>query len=390
MPREEYPMGACEKPLMFSLLGGPLHQLGRRLGLVRGDTNTVRLGLVLGGGVWIIVAVLTAIAGVSDRLYSLSVIGGHVRLLVVIPLFFMCESWVAPRMTAFVRKIAESGVVPANALPALDADVARINRWKDAWWPEALCFLVPILLMITGTRIQYGATGVYDPARTALAAWVYYRVGLVLFQFLAFRWIWRMGLWCWFLWRISRLDLHLIPGHPDGIGGIGSLAGVHERFTPLVAAISALECAALVEDLSAGAVVITSVYPFLAMLLLLDGALFLGPLFVFTDKLWAGRTKGMGAYMSFAGRYVTEFERKWIESKGDPPGESVLGTPDLQSLADLANSINVVRNMRQVPINPRLLTQIAIAAVVPLAPLLLFKYPLAELAQKFLARLIGL
>jgi hypothetical protein len=30
------------------------------------------------------------------------------------------------------------------------------------------------------------------------------------------------------------------------------------------------------------------------------------------------------------------------------------------------------------------------AAVVPLAPLLLFQYPIAELAQKFLSRLLGL
>ena len=48
-------------------------------------------------------------------------------------------------------------------------------------------------------------------------------------------------------------------------------------------------------------------------MLLVVGALFLAPLFVFTDKLWASRTKGMGAYMSFAARYVTEFEAKWTD-----------------------------------------------------------------------------
>lgn len=168
------------------------------------------------------------------------------------------------------------------------------------------------------------------------------------------------------------------------------MAGVHERFTPLVAAISVLQCAVLAEDLSAGAIVITSVYPVLALLLLIDAAVFLGPLQVFTDKLWACRTKGMGAYMRFAGRYVGEFERKWLGSGGAPPGESMLGTPDLQSLADLTNSITVVRHMAWVPIGPRLLTQLAAAALVPLAPLLLFKYPLAELAQRLFVRLVGL
>lgn len=381
-------MDAPDQSLTFSLLGGPLHQLGRRLGLVRGDANTVRLGLVLGGGFWIILVMIGVVEGITDRMFALSFIGGNVRLLVVIPLFFACESWVAPRMAAFVRGIVESGVVPAGVLPALNTDVARINRLKDAWWPEAVCLLAAIVMMITGTRVQYGTSAAYGG--TTWAAWVYFRVALPLFQFLVLRWVWRLGLWCWFLWRVSRLDLHLIPGHPDRCGGLASVAGVHERFTPLVAAISVLECAALAEDLSLGTVVLTSVYPFLALLLLVDAALFLGPLLVFTDKLWACRTKGLGAYMSFAGRYVVEFERKWLASGGVPPGESALGTPDLQSLADLANSVNIVTSMRWVPVGPRLLKQLALAALVPLAPLLLFKYPLAQMAERLVTRLFGL
>ena len=119
-------MVANETPAEFSLLGGPLHQLGRRLGLVRG-TNTVPLGFALGGGLWLIIVALALIEGLTDRLFVLSLVGGHARLLVVIPLFFICESWVGPRMTAFVATIGRTGVVPPGALPALDTDVARIN-----------------------------------------------------------------------------------------------------------------------------------------------------------------------------------------------------------------------------------------------------------------------
>lgn len=39
----------------FSLLDGPLHELGRRLGLVRGETNTVLLGLAMGWGLWLLI-----------------------------------------------------------------------------------------------------------------------------------------------------------------------------------------------------------------------------------------------------------------------------------------------------------------------------------------------
>jgi hypothetical protein len=46
--------------------------------------------------------------------------------------------------------------------------------------------------------------------------------------------------------------------------------------------------------------------------------------------------------------------------------------------------------MRWVPIGPRLLTLMALAAVVPLAPLVLFQYSLAELLQAFFTNLVGL
>ena len=103
----------------FSLLGGPLHRLGIRLGLVRGGTNTVALGLALGLFLWSVLLAFAFFEGVSDKLFSLSVIGGHVRLLLVIPLFFLCESLLDTRLRVFVSVIVRSGVVPKNALPAL-------------------------------------------------------------------------------------------------------------------------------------------------------------------------------------------------------------------------------------------------------------------------------
>jgi hypothetical protein len=217
----------------------------------------------------------------------------------------------------------------------------------------------------------------------------YFHVGLNVFRFLLFRWGWKLTLWCWFLWRVSRLDLQLIPGHSDRAGGLGPLEGVHERFTPLVAALSAIACASFAESISTGALSVSAVYPTLALLLLMDGALFLAPLLVFTDKLWASRTKGVGAYMTLSARYVKEFEAKWTGGS-IPEGEPLLGSADLQSLADLNNAIGVVKSMRWITVGPRLLTMMTLAAAAPLTPLLLFQYPLAELAQKFFSRLVGL
>ncbi len=112
------------------------------------------------------------------------------------------------------------------------------------------------------------------------------------------------------------------------------------------------------------------------MTLLIDVVLFVAPLCLFAFKLRACQEKGLRDYTALSSRYVGAFERKWI--KGEGPHEPLLGTPDLQSLADLSNSVTVVRNMRLAPISVRLFVFIGVAALAPMAPLLLFDYPLAQ------------
>lgn len=383
-----------EKIQELSLLGGPLHRLGCRLGLVRGGTNTVALGLALGLITWGVLVALAVIEGVSHEIFLLSVIGGHVRLLVGIPLFFLCESMLDPRVTAFVQMIVRSRVVPESALPVLESEIARIVRWKDSWLPDAMCLLAAVLFTLIAPKLQLvGATAIHDPSRTAadltLAGTWYWMVCLTLFRFLMFRWLWRLGLWCYFLWRVARLQLNLVPTHPDGVAGMGGLEVVHTHFTPMVLAISALQSASLAEDISRGTVAFEAIYPAFALILVVDAALFLGPLFIFAAKLWACRIKGLSDYMVFASSYVNGFDQKWLGACA-APGEPLLGTPDIQSLADLSNSINIVRNMRWVPMSLRLVQDIVLAALLPMLPLLLLKYPVADLAEKFFTKLVGL
>jgi hypothetical protein len=70
-------MPAPELPEPFSLMGGPLHQLGRRLGLVRHETNTILLGLALGWGLWLLFVALALVQGLEDRLFTMSLAGAH-------------------------------------------------------------------------------------------------------------------------------------------------------------------------------------------------------------------------------------------------------------------------------------------------------------------------
>jgi len=378
----------------FSLLGGPLYRLGQRLRLFRGVTDTVMLGLALGVLLWGVLVALAFFTGVSDRLFSLSVMSAHVRLLLVIPLFFLCESALDPRMNVFVRTIVRSGVVSRSALPALETEIARTTRWKDSWLPEVGCLSAAVLLSFTGQQLPLSDTmAIPDPDRVMvdlpLTLQWYWIVCLTLIRFLIFRWFWQLGLWWYFLWRLSRLELKLVPTHPDGVAGLGYLEVVQSQFFPMVLAISIIMSASFAEVISTGKMAFEAIYPVLPLILVVDAVLLLGPLFFFTPKLWASKARGLSDYMEFASQYVNSFDRKWLGAD-TAPRESLLGTPDLQSLADLANSINIVRSMRWVPVSLQLLMALAMAALLPMLPLFLLKYPIAELAEKFFAKLLGL
>jgi hypothetical protein len=381
----------------FSLLGGPLHRLGRRLGLVRDGTNTMALGLALGAIPWVILVALALVEGLGRVLFSIGAIGAHVRLLVAIPLFFVCEAFVDPRFAAFVREIVRSQVVPATERPALESGIARVARWRDAWLPEA-CFLLVVVVLAWSdsnrnffAQLSGSAEGSSNPSGVSEATWTsqwYWMACITLFRFLLLRWLWRLVLWCFFLWRVSRLKLRLVPTHPDRAGGLGYLELVHTEFTPLIFAISAAQSASLAQDITAGRIAFDAIYPGVALVLIADAVLFLGPLFIFSRQLWNCRVTGMSDYNAFAERYVDEFDRKWLGA-GPTPKEPLLGTADIQSLADMSTSIDIIRDMRTAPASLNLLIYMAVAALLPLLPLALFKYPLVELLEKFFERLAG-
>lgn len=385
-------VGQASRELTF--LGGPLHRAGRRLGLVRGGNNSLPLGLAIGLGLWVVLVATALIEGIGAKVFSLSVMAGHVRLVAAIPLVFLGETWLGPRMRSFVYELVRSGIVRGDTQLSLDRAVARFNRISDSWLIEVFC-LVPALAVIwTGKLVDLpGATRAYDPAHVGagmtLAGGWYWFVCLPVFRFLACRWLLRLILWCLFLRRVAKLELHLVPTHPDGVGGLGYLDVVHGHFTPVVLAISAVISASFAEEMSVGTRTCASLYLAVPILLGLDAVLFLGPLCVFAAKLWACRVKGMGDYMAFAARYVDDFDKKWLRS-GANAAESPLGTADLQSLADLSNSVRVVDAMRYFPGSWRMVACLATAALLPLLPLLLFQYPIAELTEKLIKALSGL
>ena len=109
----------------------------------------------------------------------------------------------------------------------------------------------------------------------------------------------------------------------------------------------------------------------------------LGPLLVFAPQLAEAKRTGLREYGALAERYVREFDAKWLRG-GAPADEPFVGTGDIQSLADLGNSYEVVRTMRIAPVTKETILQLVVATLAPIAPLALTMMPLEELLKTLL------
>jgi hypothetical protein len=235
------------------------------------------------------------------------------------------------------------------------------------------------------TTATWFATPVAGGSSLTLSGWWYACVSVPVFQFLLLRWYFRIMVWVRFLWRASRLDLQLVPTHPDRLGGLGFLASTAHAFIPLAAAHGALLAGWIANRIfHLGAALLdfkVEIGLLVAFLLLVV----FGPFLVFASQLAQAKRQGMREYGTLAARYVREFDVKWLRG-GASAGEPLLGSADLQSLADLGNSYEVVRGMRTAPISRDAVLQLAAAILMPIVPLALTMMSFEDL----LARLAGI
>lgn len=375
--------------------GGPLHSLGRRVGLPAGPRGLIWLGLVLAALAWIPLAIFAALEGYlasGSRVPFGHALGSHVRLLVLIPLYFMAEAGFDLRARQVLRALVESRVVPVSQWPTLATALRRACRWSQSPAAETALLLVVVVLAFQGIRAGLPpdvSTWRHDPEGTRTLAGTWYAfVAIPLFQFLTFRWGLRLVAWGAVLWRLHGLDLQLMPTHPDRAGGLGDLGVVQVALTPLAFGFSCLFVAGVAEHvLFAGADVRGRTMQLVAMVTATT-ALFVAPLFMFMPKLLGAKQRGLVEYGTLAARYARDFDTKWL--RAPPAADPLLGSADIQSLADMAGTFDIIREMRIVPIAQHQILLIAGAALLPSLPLVFFLVPLDEMIRRALRTVLHL
>ena len=385
----------------FSLvLGGPLFQLLRRAHM-SGDALELirRRTIILSLFTWLPLLVLSALrgnaVGRSVAVPFLRDLDVHLRFLVALPLLIIAELVVHQRMRFVVKQFLERQLIPASASRQFQAAIASAFRLRNSVLAEILLIAFTYLVGVSIVWRHYAglATATWYATPTAAgmtlspAGLWYGYVSLPVFQFLLLRWYFRISIWARFLWRVSRIDLNLIPTHPDRVGGLGFLSNTAYAFVPLAAAHGALLSGLIANRIFYLGAGLLDFKIEAAVVLALLLCLAFGPLMVFARRLAEAKRTGIREYGTLAQRYVREFDDKWLRG-GAPADERLVGSGDIQSLADLGNSFEVVRTMRIAPITRDAVLQLAAATLAPVAPLALTMMSLEDLLKKLVGILL--
>ncbi len=379
----------------FSIvLGGPLFQLLRRAHLT-GDTLELlrRRVLVFSLIAWLPLLILSALEG--------QVLGGsvtvpflldveiHIKFLIVMPLLIIAELVVHRRMRFVVRQFLDRNLIAENNLPRFNAAIASAFRLRNSILAEVLLIAFVYVVGVPILRQQFtslATTGWYAMASSEgmklslSGVWCGY-ISLPIFQFLLIRWYFRIFIWARFLWQVSRLGLSLVPTHPDHVGGLGFLSNTVYAFTPLAAAHGGMVAGFITNRIFYLGASLPQFKIEIGVLVIFLLCMVLGPLLLFAPQLAKAKRTGAREYGTLAERYVREFDAKWLRG-GASPGEPLLGSGDIQSLADLNNSFEVVRTMGIAPITKSAFVQLVAATLAPIVPLALTMMPLEELLKK--------
>ncbi len=371
--------------------GGPLYRLEKRVGLIKEHAPfTIRRAVVSVFITWLPLLILSAIqgraVGHNVTMPFLRDFSAYARFLLSVPLLLVAEVFLGPRIAEAAEHFITSGVVGENDYQKFDSHIDAGLRSRDSVLAEIVIAVIAYLGTIyaaSATEIHVSTWRTNTIASSISHTWAGWWLVLVcvpLLQFLVLRWLWRLFLWFQFLNRVSKLDMHLFPTHPDESGGLGFVGEAQRFFGILLFAYSVGAVGVLANMVVYDKVPLKNFAPAIATYVVMALLIILGPLVIFTGRLLKTKRKGLHQYGALATTYTGSFQRKWIGNQ-NPEHEPLLGTGDIQSLADLGNSYGFIEKMGFLPLDLRTVVQLIVASLLPMTPLLLTVMPLKDILK---------
>jgi hypothetical protein len=197
----------------------------KRLHLVRPElgTGSVRTALILMVLIWIPLLVLCLIEGQAFRGVELPFfhdLAAQTRFLIAVPLLVLADIPVGVRLRQVVYHFLDARLVRDEELAKFEQIVMDTVRFRDARAAEMMVLLLAYVgtyNAVSGFSLQTGSTWFKSGNVLTSAGYWYALVALPIFQFLMYRWIYRMVVWsrfCGMLPNLTCSSLLPIPTRP--------------------------------------------------------------------------------------------------------------------------------------------------------------------------------
>jgi hypothetical protein len=378
----------------FSLTeGGPGSTFMKRLRLVHPElgTGSARTALVLMALTWLPLFILCLLEGLAFSGVKIPFfydIAAHTRFLLAVPVLVLADIPVGARLRQVVRHFVAAHLIREDELVKFNETILDALRFRDSHVAEITVLVLAYVATynaLSGFSFHSGTTWfkpVPGQGLSPVGYW-YAFVALPIFQFLIFRWIYRMVVWSRFLWKVAKFDLLLTPTHPDTAGGLAFLGKGLIPFGVVLFALSAVVASAIARNILFNGGKLEDYQWSYVALFVLALVVFAGPMLIFVPKLLALKQRGLLEYGTLGSEYTQAFHRRWVE-KTDPTEEPLLGTGDIQSLADLGNSFEIIRKMRVLPMQTSDFIAIVLPGLIPALPLAATVMPLGEIVTRLL------
>ena len=324
----------------------------------------------------------------------------YVQFLVGLPLFLIAEVIIDGSTREAADQFTRCGIISHEDAPRINQVNETLKRLRQSYWPDIACIVLAFAFSLVILAPQFGSEPLptwhvhgegFSRNLTAPGYWAFF-IAIPFSNYIWMRLIWKIALWIYYLYRVSRMRLELHATHPDRTGGIGFISETQGRFALFILAYGISNVAAPVGYQIAVLNYELSTLPVWGPLVLFTiGAplLFTLPLFMFTKQLFRTRKRALAAYLERVTEHSRVVENRWLfGDKSASPQEELRDLAEQSTLGAIYARID---EMRVVPFDLRSFMQLlgsTLGAMATLLPLLHAKAEMAGMVEA-ISKLLG-
>ena len=201
-----------------------------------------------------------------------------------------------------------------------------------------------------------------------------------LFLLLILTWLWRQLLWIRALWVLSRFNLRMVAGHPDGVCGLRFTVASLHAFTGVAFALGTIVAGQVAEGVLNSGQPIAAYRHHVLATAVLSLVVLAGPLVVFRRTLLRAHVEGLFEYGRLATEMGRQFESRWIGAQV-PVEEDVLSRPDFSAAIDLYGVTANAYASRWFLVEFRATLPLIAATLAPFGPVVIMAAPVDDILR---------